>query len=82
MTVKTSPSDNGDGHQYTEDDTYRALRRLPYKELKVLVRAQGQIFVNLTSAQKKEFLEKYGWTFDELLKALLDELNEQLRKFI
>lgn len=80
MTVKKSPSDNGDGHQHTEDDTARALRKIPYEELKVLVR-EGQVFEKLTAEEKEEFLEKYGWTFDELLKTLLAELDDQLKAF-
>ncbi len=63
-----------------EDDTARALRKISYAEIKNLVAAGGP-FEDMTSDQKEEYLDQYGWTFDELIKELLDELGDAMKKF-
>jgi len=61
-----------------EDDTARALRKIPYAEIKDLAN-KDKSFEHLSSDQKKEFLDRYGWTHDELIKALLDELDNTMK---
>lgn len=60
----------------TEDDTIRALRRISYEKLRadmtesgILVKPEHQ------EAELDEFLMVRGWTKDELIRELLNELK-------
>jgi hypothetical protein len=63
-----------------EDDTAKALRRIPYAELKNLITA-GSHFDSMTTEEKAEYLELHGWTQDELIQALFDELGAIMKEF-
>ncbi len=59
-----------------EDDTFRKLKKIPYDDMKIIYR-------NNTIAEDDigEFLNSYGWTRDEFVEALLDELKSYAEAF-
>ncbi len=77
MTVKTSPSDNGDGRQHTEDDTFHRLRRSPlpdaYHECSNLMRhILSRDNLSMIDADHPEivaWLTDNGWTSKEIVVA-------------
>lgn len=83
MTVKKSPSDNGDCQPHTEDETFRLLKKVPYSELRRVLLEKNEELGNLTSEQYEEVFEATGWTRDEAIKGLLAELDgtfDELKK--
>ncbi len=68
------------GLKLNEDDTARALRKIPYSELKDLISA-GSTFDHMTSMEKADYLELRGWSYDELIEALIAELDASMKEF-
>jgi len=86
MTVKKSPSDNGDGHQHTEDDTFRLLRRPPVPDAyytfrglmtHILLRDKLKM-IDVTHPEIDSWLRENGWTADEIVPAYNKWLRENM----
>jgi len=79
MTVKKSPSDNGDCQEKTEHDTFLALKKITYGQLKEKIdahkdRNNGEI----SSNDYDDILEGSGWTRDDFIKELFRELDDTM----
>lgn len=51
---------------HTEDDTFNALRRIPYKQMRsIAVRMKIALMMGLTTADLDEEFKRNGWTREE-----------------
>ena len=61
----------------TEDDTYRALRKIPFSDLKTKVHeVPDNEWVIKSDQQHDDWFFHYGWTYQEYVTATIKEIKD------